>query len=176
MIKNMQFVIMLLSFISLTATILLLIAIKILRKVYIRKAKDEIKKMKGKEQVILYRVKDNIECSLLELNKCSLVITGFDAVCETLRKHWNPNDNLKMIYTIKGNDDIEIKIFFNDNGNWKQIEGLYNLSDGLNYVNRYEVTFKVNKKIRSLLQTLIICDIALWIGVIISCIISFFKI
>ena len=176
MIKNLQFVIIILLFISLTATVLLLMAIKILRKVYIQKAKDEIEKMKGKEQVILYRVKDNIECSLLDLNKCSLVIKGFDAVCETLRKHWKPDDKLKLIYTIKGEHTIDVKLFFDNCGNWKMIEGLYNLSDGINYVNCYEVTFKVNEKIRSLLEILIICDIALWIGVISSCIISFIKI
>lgn len=176
MLKNLQFANLLLLFISLVATILLLLAVKILRKIYIRKAKDEIEKIKWKENVILYKVKDNIEYSLLDLNKCTLVIKGFDAVCDTLRRHWNPDDKLKLIYTIKGNDSIGIKMFFDDNGSWKQIEELHNLSDGRNYVNHYEIIFKVNEKIKSLLQTLIICDITLWSGMILSCIISFLDI
>lgn len=176
MLKNLQFANLLLLFISLVATFLLLLAVKILRKIYIQKSRDEIEKIKGKENVILYKVKDNIEYSLLDLNKCTLIIEGFDAVCDTLRRHWNPVDKLKLIYTIRGNDSIGIKMFFDNNGSWKQIEELHNLSDGRNYVNRYELIFKVNERIKSLLQTLIICDITLWSGMILSCIISFLDI
>lgn len=177
MIKNIQIVMLLLLFASLVATILLLLAIKILRKIYIRKAKDKIKKIKGKEQVILYKVKDNIEYSLLDLDRCTFVIKGFDAVCDTLRRHWDHDDNLKLTYIINDESSIDVKLFFDNNGIWKQIEGLYNLSDGINYVNTYEIIFNENDKIKSLLETLIICDIALWLGVISSsCIFLFLGI
>jgi len=177
MFKNLQIVILLLLFISLIATILLLLAIKILRKIYIRKAKDEIEKIKGKEQVILYKVQDNIEENLFDLDKCTLEIKGFDMVCDTLRRHWNSNDNLMLVYTIKNDYNVDAKLFFDNSGHWKQIENLHNLSDGLNYVNRYEIVPKENGKIKSLLQTLIICDVALWLEVIsLSCIISFLDI
>jgi hypothetical protein len=162
----MKIVTMLLLCISLIATILLLLAIKILRKIYIRKAKEEIVKIKGKEQVILYKVRDDIENRLFELNKCTLVVKGFEEVCDTLRRHWSLEDKLKLTYKFKNDFNINIELFFDNNGSWKKIDGLYNLSDGINDLNCYEIIFKVNKKIKELLETLIICDIALWLGII----------
>ncbi len=166
MLKNAQFAILVVLFFSLIVTIVLLLIIKVLRKIYIRKAKNDIRIIKDKEQVILYKVKDNIESNLFDLEQCTLIIKGFDAVCDTLRKHWNADDELKLAYTIKDEYNIDVKLFFNNSGDWKRIEGLYNLSDGINYVNRYEINFNVNEKIKSLLEILILCDIALWLGVI----------
>lgn len=166
MLKKLQFAILLLLFFTLLATILLLLAIKILRKNYIRRAKEEIEKIKGKEHVMLYKVKDNVENNLFDLDQCTLIIKGFDTVCDTLRRHWNADDELKLAYTIKDEYNIEVELFFSNSGDWKRIEGLYNLSDGIDYVNRYEINFKVNEKIKSLLETLILFDIALWLEVI----------
>jgi len=153
MIKNLQTSMLLLLLVSLIATILLLLAIKIIRKIYIQRAKNEVEKIKNKEQLIFYKVGDCIE---------------FDAVCDTLRRHWNHDDNLKLTYMIKGESSIDVKLFFDNNGVWKQIEGLYNLSDGINCLNTYEIIFNENEKIKSFLETLIVCDIALWLGVISS--------
>jgi len=166
--------IMLLLCISLIATISLLLLIKLLRKIHICKAKEKTKKIIGIEQVILYKVKDNIEYNLLELNKCTLVVKGFEEVCDTLRRHWSLEDELKLTYTVKNDFNIKLELFFDNNGSWKKIEGLYNLSDGINDLNCYEIIFKANEKIKSLLETLIICDIAIWLGIIsIHCIFLF---
>ena len=168
MIKNLQTSMLLLLLVSLIATILLLLAIKIIRKIYIQRAKNEVEKIKNKEQLIFYKVGDCIEDNLYDLGKCRLIIKGFDAVCDTLRRHWNHDDNLKLTYMIKGESSIDVKLFFDNNGVWKQIEGLYNLSDGINCLNTYEIIFNENEKIKSFLETLIVCDIALWLGVISS--------
>lgn len=107
-----------------------------------------------------------IENNICDFGKCVLLIKGFDAVCDTLRRHWDTEDKLKLTYTIKDEHSIDVELFFYIDGNWRKIEALYNLSDGINYVNRYEINFKVNEKIKSLLETLILCEIALWLGLI----------
>ena len=64
MIKNLQTSMLLLLLVSLIATILLLLAIKIIRKIYIQRAKNEVEKIKNKEQLIFYKVGDCIEDNL----------------------------------------------------------------------------------------------------------------
>lgn len=146
--------------------ILLLLFVKLQRKIYIRAARNEIEKIKGKEQTIFCKVEDNIENKLHDLGKCVLVIKGFDSVCDTLRRHWSPDEELKLIYIIEGDYSIDVELFFNNDGSWKEIEGLYNLSDGINYVNLYEIAVKENEKIKSIQQMLFISCIAMWVGII----------
>lgn len=150
-------------------TMLFLLFDKLQRRKYISLAKKELEKIKGREQTILYKVGDFIENRIYDFGRCVLVIKGFDAVCDTLRRHWNHDDNLKLVYMIKGNYSIDVKIFFDNNGSWKQIEGLHNLSDGINYVNRYEIVTKENEKIKSISQMLCISVFAMLIGILPVC-------
>lgn len=158
-----------------TITILSLLFEKIQRIRYINNAKKELKKVKVKEYAILYTVGDTIDNSIYNLGNCVLIIKGFEAVCDTLRRHWNPDDELKLTYTIKDEYSIDVELFFNNNGKWKKIEGLYNLSDGINYVNQYEIVVKENEKIKSILQMLFTSCITMWIGIIPMIMVLFFT-
>lgn len=156
-------------------TMFFLLFVKIQRRKYISFAKKELGKIKGKEYTIFYKVEDFIENSIYDFGKCVLIIKGFDVVCDTLRKHWNYDDKLKLIYTIKCEYTIDVEIFFDNSGSWKKIEGLYNLSDGVNYVNQYEIIVKENEKVRSILQMLFITSIAMWVGIIPMVMVSLFT-
>ena len=145
-------------------TIIFSLFVKMQKRMYINKAKKELEK--GKPHTIFYKVGTIIEDNIYDLGKYVLIIKGFDAVCNTLRRHWNPNDKLKLIYTIKDEHNIDVELFFNDCGNWKMIEGLYNLSDGINYVNQYEIVVKENEKVQSIQQMLFIICLTMWVGII----------
>ena len=149
-----------------TVTIIVSLFVKIQKIVTINKAKKNLNKIKGKPQTIFYKVGTIIEDNIYDLGKCALIIKGFDAVCYTLRRSWNYDDNLKLIYTIKNERTVNVEIFFDNYGNWKTIEGLSNILDGINHVNQYEIVVKENKKVKSIQQMMFIICLTMWIGTI----------
>jgi hypothetical protein len=155
-------------------TILLSLFLKVQKRKYISSAKKKLEKIKGKPQIIFYKVEDFIESNIYDLDKCVLIIKGFDTVCDTLRRNWNPDEKLKLVYIIKDEYNIAVELFFDNSGSWKTIEGLHNLSDGINYVNQYEIVVKENEKNKSIQQMLLIICITMLLGIILISMAYFF--